>query len=615
MKQSTNQYCLEVHLKNQPPMKIDIIDSISVGLDPRNDLVLVNNSKANNNKINNRHLIFEKKEENLALHYLGNNNQTLLNGLCLEENRTYILEASDRIELGDTKIIIECGLRSVDEIEKKIPLVHNSSIDKNSDLKNSEFNYCPPLFTPLEKTSPTPPEYGQLVALWIIKFHSLILDAFITYTALVVLIPLLSLEQFSLNIFNYFSALIFPNRTHSFFSFFISWYFLSFSQTIIFGCTLGQWILGLKSHPKKTFAGLVLLRIKIFIYSLFLLPAQNTVKNSLFARGMRNFGVIIVLFFILISPFLLPTPYNANITLLGNDPLKIKELHTRTISSYSKDLGMYLAAELPFRYYLLPAIVNANKRAFELVDLKTGENIIISETDNQSYEKIEAQLKYGNPFYSILNKSPLTQASFKEKKMMIQNILLLSPFQIIHNIKALGPFFGSALFIKKNLMNSDFRNDMFLKTYRPQSPLFYFSSSQQDFFYLLGPEHIRRFVAPSENKSKLLSIFEQAIFTKLTQDSQNSIKLSSQTITILEAQDAFLHGDEQTFLTYYVAIANSLASTRIVHAEVDFTNQAKLAVIKNIENVLKFIKNKNISKALYTIKSELAPMEKPGEKR
>ena len=68
MNQSTNQFRLDIRLENKLPMKIDVIDTVTAGLDPRNDLVLVGN------KINNRHLIFEKKEENLALYYLGNNN-------------------------------------------------------------------------------------------------------------------------------------------------------------------------------------------------------------------------------------------------------------------------------------------------------------------------------------------------------------------------------------------------------------------------------------------------------------------------------------------------------------------------------------------------------------
>ena len=61
MKHLQSQFRLDVRIENQPPLKIEVIDSITVGLDPRNDLVLVLR------KIKNRHLVFHKKEENLAL--------------------------------------------------------------------------------------------------------------------------------------------------------------------------------------------------------------------------------------------------------------------------------------------------------------------------------------------------------------------------------------------------------------------------------------------------------------------------------------------------------------------------------------------------------------------
>jgi len=615
MNQSTNQFRLDIRLENKPPMKIDVVDTVTAGLDPRNDLVLLGN------KINNRHLVFEKKGENLALHYLGNTNQTFLNSIPLEENKTYILEPGDKLQLTGAEIIIQCELVHIHETQKIKPVIFQSSHELTPEAVTEGIVYRDNPTGSMKKQIHVRPniidtmERGSLLTLWVIKLYSLVVDAFMTYLVLVVALPLIFVDHFALSVFNYLSSLIFPTYNHSFFSFFIAWYLLSFAQTLVFGATLGQSILGLRNNPDNTFGRLIFFRMKTFIYSLFLLPAQNTVKNSLIFKGLRKVGIIIVLIFILISPFLLPSPYNSNLTLVGYDQFGIKELHSRTIMSYSKDLQMGLSAELPFRYYLLPAIVDANKRSFQLIDLKSDESIIVSETDDQSYESIEAQLKYGNPLYSTIHKSPLLQDSLKEKKALIQSILLLSPIHLAQNAKALGPFFGSGLLVKESLMNSNIKNDMVLKTYMPETPLLFLSSSQQDFFYLLGPDRIRRFVVDSQNKGNLTTVFEQAVFTKLTVDSENLIKPNNQNVTLLEAQDAFLHGDEQTFLTYYVGIANSLSNVKIIHAEADFTDQAKLAVIKNIDAVLKFIKNKNVYKSFNDIKKQLAPMEKPGEKR
>ena len=82
MTQEKNQFRLDVRLDNKPPMKIDVVDTITVGLDPRCDLVL------SGAKIKNRHIEFVAKGENLALVYLGNTNQTVLNSLPLEEGKT-----------------------------------------------------------------------------------------------------------------------------------------------------------------------------------------------------------------------------------------------------------------------------------------------------------------------------------------------------------------------------------------------------------------------------------------------------------------------------------------------------------------------------------------------
>lgn len=621
MNQSTNQYRLDVRLENQSPMKIDVIDSISAGLDPRNDLVLLGN------KIKNRHLVFEKKGENLALHYLGNTNQAFLNSLPLEENKIYLLEPGDRLQLPGAEIIIKSEMVQVHQTQKvksaildslgdRIPgTPKDSVIYKEHKTKPGAKKRLPPPVPVVAKTEAKKMDNSSFLFLWLIKFYSLLVDAFITYAILVVALPLVNAEPFALSIFNYFSSLVFRNHPHSFFSFFIAWYLLSFAQTLVFGTTLGQMILGLRNNPDNTFGRLILFRMKTFIYSLFLLPAQNSVKNTLFFKGIRKVGIVIVLIFILISPFLLPSPYNTNLTKVSSEEAGIKELHSRTIMSYSKDLNLSLSAELPFRYYLLPMIKHLTKRAFELVDLKTGQSLIVSEEDDLSYESFEEQLKYGNPLYSTLHKSPITEATLKEKKAMVENTLMLSPINLKDSAKNLGPFFGSGILVKERLMNGNVKNDMVLKTYSPETPILFLSSTQQDFFYILGPDRLRRFVADSTSGGQLTTIFEQSIFTKLIQDNSNPIKPNHQNVTLLEAQDAFLHGDEQTFLTYYVAIANSLSNVKIIHAEVDLTDKAKLAVIKNIEAVQKFIKNKNVYKSFNDIKNQLAPMEKPGVKR
>jgi len=155
-----------------------------------------------------------------------------------------------------------------------------------------------------------------------------------------------------------------------------------------------------------------------------------------------------------------------------------------------------------------------------------------------------------------------------------------------------------------------------VKYYRPETPVIFISSSKQDFFYLFTQDGLDRFVVDSTKRGQLTTVFEQEIFTKLLQyDNQDINKIkNNQQIDILEAQDAFLHGDENTLLTYYVGIANSLNNTKIIHHELDLTDKAKAVVVKNIEDVQKFIIDKKIRNSFDDLKKQLTPMENPGEK-
>lgn len=317
------------------------------------------------------------------------------------------------------------------------------------------------------------------------------------------------------------------------------------------------------------------------------------------------------------SPFLLPAPYNTPVILMENKNNSMKQdLRSRSVYSHSEKLQLTLQTELSFRYYLLPSISeNSTRRAFEFIDLESGRSIVIRETELITYDELESQLKYANPFYSLLHRKNLSELTIKGKKELVENILLLSPIKFMSTTASFGPFFGSGILLKEKFLGGNSQSDITVKTYAPEIPVISVSSSQQDFFYVFGADGIYRFVIDAPSRGAISVILEDDIFTKLSTDSEGPEIKNNQVVSLLQAQDAFLQGSEQSFLTFYINEANSLSNVKILHAEIDLTETAKLALTRNIEAVQKFIKDKNVYKSFNDIKNQLAPMEKPGEKR
>ena len=216
--------------------------------------------------------------------------------------------------------------------------------------------------------------------------------------------------------------------------------------------------------------------------------------------------------------------------------------------------------------------------------------------------------------YKTFHRLPFSELTTKEKKEMIGTALMSSPGHVKSLFLNFGPFFGSATLIKARLMEGITTNEATFKFYAPQSPMFFIGSTSIDYYYVFTPMGIKCFSIDSPNKGALSTVFEEQIWSKLLAESENTVVLNRQTVDLLHAQDSFLHGDEQTFLTYYVGVANNLSNVRIVHAEMDLTDRAKRAVIKNIDAVMKSVTNKNVHKSFADIKNQLTPMENPGEK-
>ena len=142
-------FTLQVRIPDQSPTKTEVVDRLLVGIDPRNDLILVDP------KISAKHFLFRKRNNLLTLHYLGKDRETFLNGLPLEKGKIYLLEKADKIKVGSIEIIVrrESAITQVNS-PQKTPSKDFLDSDNNDDeqIKNSELHSNSPVFQPAAPT-------------------------------------------------------------------------------------------------------------------------------------------------------------------------------------------------------------------------------------------------------------------------------------------------------------------------------------------------------------------------------------------------------------------------------------------------------------------------------
>jgi predicted component of type VI protein secretion system len=74
--------------------------TVTIGSDPRNDIVLVGAH------ISPKHLLLKNKGDIFSLTFSGQDNTTFLNKAVLLKNKMYLIEKKDSIQIGNTEIII-----------------------------------------------------------------------------------------------------------------------------------------------------------------------------------------------------------------------------------------------------------------------------------------------------------------------------------------------------------------------------------------------------------------------------------------------------------------------------------------------------------------------------
>ncbi|NOT77711.1 MAG: FHA domain-containing protein [Bacteriovoracaceae bacterium] len=621
-------YRLDVRKHKQHPIKIDVKETISVGGDPRNDIILVGKNCLP------KHLIFEPKGENLSLHNMGLANQTFLNSTPLEYNKNYLLEAGDHVQISELEIII--GLveietkptlpvidraNSKEHVTKSVvfhslnDLVPESESDNSSDngkilyVKNEtgSMKFEKKVKTPIVEIVYSP----TIISLLVIKLYALLLDFFLTYFLLTSISPLAGVHELSFSLYQVLSEIVMPYSSHSFWPFFFIFYFLRLVQILLFGTSIGQLLMGLGTIPKSTVLGIIGLRIKIVVCALFLYPAQNIASNHFFFSALRKVGVFLLFLFILISPLLLP---QLTITKLNISESKgLSELNTVSYLTTSENYKLTLNLEIPPRFSVYPI---AKKRAPEtfgikIYDLKEKKNLEITEHHTLLIDSIEEALRFANPFLSFHQKLPLRNQSRQDQKEIIQKILLTSIDDISSQIKTFGLFFANNVFVKNLIIRDIEKTDLNLRAFLNDAP--FISLENQNILYTLlfsGEKLISLKLDKTSGNSALQTLATTQLLNKWTINEKTA---ANQGLDFLEILDAFKRQDEQTVLTYYINSAKKPLENKILYREEDFTEAFKVALKSNIDELLPVMILKNTKTSLEEIKKQLTPMENPGD--
>ena len=130
------RYEIVVVIPDQLSRRVEVIDHLFAGLDPRSDIVIIEK------KVKVRHFYFEKKGPILSVKLLAKESPTFLNGQLMETDRFYVIDQGDQIEVGQVTITIHSFLGERPLATARPKLTNFPSLDElapETELELKEF--------------------------------------------------------------------------------------------------------------------------------------------------------------------------------------------------------------------------------------------------------------------------------------------------------------------------------------------------------------------------------------------------------------------------------------------------------------------------------------------
>lgn len=567
-------YILDVKVPDQTPRKLGVHDQILAGLDPRNDLILVDPA------VEARHFHFKNKDNLLTVQILGADNSTFLNGVPLEKGKSYLLEKGDSLKCGRVEIRIRFEAAPVRPTEEKRAALQLKQQDFLNDLK------VPPSIPEqvvVQEKPPVPVPYKSHK--WSegfrkipLKVYGFVFDFTLTYFLLAFVLPasgvLPKIQSLFYPMTEFFNtALIqrYPELTGykilSMLEFLISFHLIMIAASLVLGNTPGAFLLGLR--PMGTsFLGR---RFKAYVYCLlnvFLLPwivfdiplfrgktlkewvtfyKRDVVPSTLF-RLTRSTLVPALTIFFFFSPLFLKFPFSAVVV---EDKIlrpRYKDVHVSFISSLSSAFGTELKAELNSQYSLLPSLT-AGKIGFALFDHSSGKALVAQEEWRMNSEEALYKLRFANPLSSLyLPNEKLSNENLKNRAF---SSLMVSPLNFVQSFRNFGPFLGNGVLFKHEFVKHFTTQDSILATaFEEKNPFLLLSSGTAHRLFWFTPKEVISFTVSVPHQTKLLEQFTRDILSGMRYNQAYGNKLANP--QILEVLEAFERENHQTLLTYYI---------------------------------------------------------------
>ena len=632
-------YTLDVRIPDQTPKRLTVSDRLLAGIDPRNDLVLVDP------KIKAKHFLFRRRNNVFTVHYLGKDNETFLNGAPLENGKLYILEKSDILKVGKIEIIIrrETGISKSTTSSPPSPLLGTTSIDELANLSdfNSEndrpqiaeseaesgrtvFKEVP--IKKIEALKKEPIFNFSTIKLIPYKFYGFIVDFALTYFLLAFVIPSLGLlsitQDFLLPISDFISNFLMTQQSEisslkilSLLEFLVFFHSLMIFCSLTFGSTPGAFLIGL--HSTGSIRNVFTKRFKAYIYALlnvaalpliiFDLPfykgrtikeilsfSEREINNSTFFKALRRAIVPMIVLVSLFSPFFLPPPFNVNISNEKNITRKFKETHTTNILSSSKKLGISLNSEMNNQFAILP-FLGDNKTGLVFYDFKSKKSLIMEEEKRSSVNLSLFKLRYSNPFASLRIPNKNISSSELKNKSLISLDLAITKLE--DGVLEYGPFFANAFLYKEFFLENFGEIDYFvINRFTPKNPVIKISTTKRiDKVFLFTPEGIIEYSLTGPKKFNLFESFTSEVLSGFTYGSESKIEQNNP--QVLEVLDAFLNKDYSTILTYYINEAKKVQAVNNLAWSAFFIRNMKQSKQALISDKNKIGINKNIEKS------------------
>ncbi len=95
------RYTLDIRTPKKLPQRIDVVEAVAIGSDPRNDIIV-----SHDEGFNSKQFIFRMRANTLIGINLSGEEDVLLNRAPMIEGKHYLLEKGDSISLNSVEIII-----------------------------------------------------------------------------------------------------------------------------------------------------------------------------------------------------------------------------------------------------------------------------------------------------------------------------------------------------------------------------------------------------------------------------------------------------------------------------------------------------------------------------